>query len=56
MQIAVVDDESGMRIALKRFLRGHGFDVVTFGSGKEFLDWLGCTDLIAPFWMYICRG
>jgi FixJ family two-component response regulator len=40
VQIAVVDDEESMRTALRRFLGGHGFEVITFASGEEFLGWL----------------
>jgi FixJ family two-component response regulator len=40
VQVAVVDDEESVRTALRRFLGGSGFDVVTFASGEEFLDWL----------------
>jgi FixJ family two-component response regulator len=36
--IAVVDDEDSIRRALSRLLRGSNFDVLTFGSGQEFID------------------
>jgi FixJ family two-component response regulator len=36
--IAVVDDEEPIRKALTRLLRSVGMDVVTFASGREFLD------------------
>jgi CheY-like chemotaxis protein len=39
--IAVVDDEPGVRTMLRRVLRNASYDVVTFGSGAEFLDALG---------------
>lgn len=37
--IAVVDDEKDVRGALSRLLRSAGFDVLTFGSGEEFLSY-----------------
>ena len=43
--IAVVDDESSVCRALKRLLETSGFDVLTFPSGKEFVDTPG-TDQI----------
>jgi DNA-binding response OmpR family regulator len=43
--IAVVDDENSICRALKRLLEASGFDVLTFPSGKEFVDALG-TDQI----------
>jgi FixJ family two-component response regulator len=36
--IAVVDDDDSIRRALSRLLRGSNFDVLTFGSGQEFID------------------
>jgi len=36
--IAVVDDDDSIRRALSRLLRGSHFDVLTFGSGQEFID------------------
>ena len=39
--IAVVDDDDSIRRALSRLLRGFNFDVLTFGSGQEFLNSLG---------------
>ena len=36
--IAVVDDDDSMRRALSRLLRGSNFDVLTFGSGHEFIN------------------
>jgi FixJ family two-component response regulator len=36
--IAVVDDDDPIRRALSRLLRGSNFDVLTFGSGQEFID------------------
>ena len=36
--IAVVDDDDSMRRALSRLLRGSNFDVLTFGSGYEFIN------------------
>jgi FixJ family two-component response regulator len=35
--IAVVDDDDSIRRALSRLLSGSNFDVLTFGSGQEFL-------------------
>ncbi len=35
--VYVVDDEAGMRKALSRLLRSHGFDVRGFASAREFL-------------------
>jgi FixJ family two-component response regulator len=37
MQIAVVDDDAGVRGALSRLLRVSGYEVRTFGSAEEFL-------------------
>jgi FixJ family two-component response regulator len=39
--IAVVDDDDSIRRALLRLLVGANFDVLTFGSGQEFLNSLG---------------
>jgi FixJ family two-component response regulator len=39
--IAVVDDDDSIRRALSRLLRGSKFDVLTFGSGQQFLNSLG---------------
>ncbi len=39
--IAVVDDETSIRVALRRLLQSAGFAVDTFGSGSEFLASLG---------------
>ncbi len=36
--IAVVDDDDSLRRALSRLLRGSNFDVLTFGSGQEFIN------------------
>jgi FixJ family two-component response regulator len=36
--IAVVDDDDSIRRALSRLLRGANFDVLTFGSGQEFIN------------------
>lgn len=36
--IAVVDDEESVRRALTRMLQASRFDVVSFGSGQDFLD------------------
>jgi two-component system response regulator FixJ len=38
--IAVVDDEEPVRRSVERLLRGAGYDVATFGSGAELLNWL----------------
>jgi FixJ family two-component response regulator len=35
--IAIVDDDSGVRTALRELLRSMGFDAVAFGSAEEFL-------------------
>lgn len=37
LQIAIVDDEESVRVALGRMLRWAGLDAVTFSSGAEFL-------------------
>jgi FixJ family two-component response regulator len=37
MQVAVVDDDAGVRGALSRLLRVSGYEVRTFGSAEEFL-------------------
>ncbi|HEV7590266.1 MAG TPA: response regulator [Longimicrobium sp.] len=36
--IAIVDDDGGVRMALRELLRSMGFEAVTFGSAEEFLD------------------
>jgi FixJ family two-component response regulator len=36
--IAVVDDDDGIRSALRQLLRTAAFDVLTFASAEEFLD------------------
>ena len=36
--IAVVDDDDSVRRALSRLLRGSNFDVLTFASGREFIN------------------
>jgi FixJ family two-component response regulator len=36
--IAIVEYDDSVRRALSRLLRGRNFDVVTFGSGREFLN------------------
>jgi len=41
VQIAVVDDESPVRAALRRLLRLADFEVSEFASGEEFLASLG---------------
>lgn len=35
--IAIVDDDAPVLKALKRLLRGRGFDAATYGSAREFL-------------------
>lgn len=35
--VAVLDDESNMRLALKRLLSTHGFAIELFESGEQFL-------------------
>lgn len=35
--IAIVDDDDGIRVALRRLLRSAGFGVQSYGSGGEFL-------------------
>jgi two-component system response regulator FixJ len=35
--IAVVDDDSGVRTALRQLLRSAGFEALTFASAEEFL-------------------
>ena len=37
MQVAVVDDEAQVRVALRRLLRLADYDVATYDSGDEFL-------------------
>lgn len=39
--IALVDDDVSVRVALGRLLRLAGYTVVAFGSGAEFLTYLG---------------
>jgi FixJ family two-component response regulator len=39
--VAVVDDDDSIRRALSRLLRASGLNVITFGSGQEFIDSLG---------------
>ncbi|MCX6928880.1 MAG: response regulator [Verrucomicrobia bacterium] len=36
--IAVVDDDKGVRLGFRRFLRSANFDVETFASGADFLE------------------
>ena len=36
-RVAVLDDEPGLRTALARLLRLHGFEVTPFASGQELL-------------------
>ncbi len=36
--VHVVDDDASVRTALARLLRAEGFDVVTYGSAREFAD------------------
>jgi DNA-binding response OmpR family regulator len=43
LKVLVIDDEPAVCWALATLLRGHGFDVVTAGSGAEALRWLGDT-------------
>jgi FixJ family two-component response regulator len=38
IQVAVVDDDAGVRGALGRLLRVSGYTVQTFGSAEEFLE------------------
>jgi FixJ family two-component response regulator len=35
--IAVVDDDAGVRTAIRQLLRSAGFDALAFGSAEEFL-------------------
>jgi FixJ family two-component response regulator len=39
--ICVVDDDLSLLRALQRLLRAGGFDVATFSSAEEFLEWPG---------------
>lgn len=39
-QLAVVDDDPHVRIALQRLLEPEGFEVMTFSSGRAFLETL----------------
>ena len=39
-QIFLVDDDASIRKAMRRFLSSAGFDVQTFASAEEFLDFL----------------
>jgi FixJ family two-component response regulator len=36
--IGVVDDDLGVRIALRQLLRAGGYEALTFGSAEEFLE------------------
>lgn len=45
MQVAVVDDDAGVRGALSRLLRVSGYAVRTFASAEEFLASGGLADL-----------
>jgi FixJ family two-component response regulator len=38
--IAIVDDDASVRRALHRVVESAGYAVETFGSGREFLEWL----------------
>ncbi len=37
--IAVIEDDAGVRTALRQLLRAAEFDALTFASAEEFLDW-----------------
>ncbi len=39
-QIFLVDDDASIRKAMRRFLFSVGFDVQTFGSAEEFLEFI----------------
>ena len=43
--IAVVDDDAGVRTALKQLLRSAGFDALVYGSAEEFLAGSGQSDV-----------
>jgi FixJ family two-component response regulator len=36
--VAIVDDDGGVRMALRELLRPMGFDAAAFGSAEELLD------------------
>ena len=46
--IAVVDDDAGVRTALRQLLRSAGFEALTFASAEEFLaaDWRDAVDFL----------
>ena len=37
-KVAIVDDEPGVRRALKRLVEANGFSTQVYGSGEDFLD------------------
>ena len=39
-KIAIVDDDAGLRGMVNSFLLSLGYDVDSFGSGEELLEWL----------------
>lgn len=45
MRALVVDDSRAMRMILARVLRGHGFEVLEAGDGREALDLLASSAL-----------
>ena len=38
--VLIVEDEEAQREALAEFLHWHGFEVLTFASGRDAVDWL----------------
>ncbi len=44
-KVAIVDDEPGVRRALKRLVEASGFSTEVYGSGEDFLD--GCLEGVA---------
>ena len=38
--IAIVDDDASVRRSLQRLIKSAGYAVESFGSAREFLDWL----------------
>ena len=38
--VAIVDDDASVRRSLHRLVRAAGYAVETFGSAREFLEWL----------------
>jgi FixJ family two-component response regulator len=45
--ISLIDDDDGVREGTANLLRSLGYDVRTFQSAQDFLDWLGLDDTVS---------